>query len=233
MEQLQTCYIQHFGEKLPLPQYMSMYDCWQVSSQKKMPAQPETTTDPVTVVLETPAGSVKWQPASRIECKFCNINVTSMKLPYVLSYPSTAVSTPIKVPQKEQLQKATMPSFLSDSDFPILEAGVSLSKEHKSKLKDAASNVGGAPVFREAYHAQLREIHGANMRAVEAMEEDEEALTGRRRKRAFNSEMVNGLMQDVRREIAAEGQLVTKEMVRRMFNLMQNLKIFVRFMSEW
>lgn len=142
-----------------------------------------------------------------------------MKLVCVLSYPSTAVSTPIKVPPKEQRQRATMPSFLSDTDFPVLEAGVSLAKEHRGKLNDAASNVCAAPVFREAYHAQLREIHGANMRAVEAMEEDEEALSGRRRKRVLNSDMVNSLMQDVRREIAAEGQLVTKEMVRRTFNL--------------
>lgn len=133
----------------------------------------------------------------------------------VLSYPSTAVSTPIKVPQKEQLRKATnLPNFLSESNFPALEAGVSLTKEHRSKLRDAASNGGGAHVFREAYHAQLREVHGANMRAVEAMEEDEEAPTGWRRKRALDSDMVNSLMHDARREIAAEGQLVTKEMVR-------------------
>lgn len=125
-----------------------------------------------------------------------------------------------------------MPRFLSDSDFPVLESGASLTKEHRSKLKDAASNAGGAPAFREAYHAQLREVHGANMRAVEAMEEDEEALTVRRRKRAFDSDMVNSLMQDVRREIAAEGQLVTKEMVRRTFNLKQHLNIFLYFMSE-
>lgn len=51
------------------------------------------------------------------------------------------------------------------------------------------------------------------MRAVEAMEADEEELKGRRRIRDINPDTVNSLMEDVIREIAAEGELVTEEKV--------------------
>uniref|UniRef100_A0A3Q3K307 HTH OST-type domain-containing protein n=1 Tax=Monopterus albus TaxID=43700 RepID=A0A3Q3K307_MONAL len=70
-----------------------------------------------------------------------------------------------------------------------------------------------APVFRDCYHAQLREVHGANMRAVEAMEEDQAELTRKRTNRTLDVDSVNSLMEEVRREIAAEGNLVTKEMM--------------------
>lgn len=115
---------------------------------------------------------------------------------------------------KEQKQQTAIPSHvLSDFDFPTLEAGVNLTKEQKKKSKDVSSNVSNAPVFRDAYHAQLREVHGANMRAVEAMENDEENLAVKWRRVAINPDRVNGLVEDVIREIAAKGELVTKEKV--------------------
>ncbi|KAM8729268.1 uncharacterized protein AB9X84_026582 isoform 1-T2 [Acanthopagrus schlegelii] len=125
-------------------------------------------------------------------------------------------------PEKEQQQKATASSFLSSSDFPVLGADVSMTKEQKRKVRGATQKEGGAPMFRESYHAQLREVHGANMRAIEALEEDEEDLTGRKRKRVLNQDTVNSLMEDVRRDIAAEGELVTKEkVISRVCELMQ------------
>lgn len=70
-----------------------------------------------------------------------------------------------------------------------------------------------APVFREAYHAQLREVHGDNMRRMEALGEGGE-VTGWRRKRPWDQETLNSLMEDVIRDLAAEGELVTTEKVR-------------------
>ncbi len=165
MEQLQTHYAKHFGEPLPLAQYMSLYDSCQSSVPKKLPTQPEPTADPVTVVWDkTPGGQH---------------------------------------------------THFSDSDFPVLGTDASLTKEQKSKMRDATQGEGRLPVFRDAYHAQLREVHRTNMQAVQAMEEDEEELTGRRRKRVLDQDSVNSLMEDVIREIAAKGDLVTKDKVRR------------------
>ncbi|XP_059180709.1 uncharacterized protein wu:fj29h11 [Centropristis striata] len=122
----------------------------------------------------------------------------------------------------EEHQQLPVSNFLSGSDFPALGADVSSTKEKKSKIREAPKRDGGAAVFREAYHAQLREVHGANMRAVEAMEEDAEELTGRRRNRVMDQDSVNSLMEDVIRQIAAEGELVTKEkVISRVCRLMQ------------
>nr|XP_046232573.1 protein NO VEIN isoform X2 [Scatophagus argus] len=125
-------------------------------------------------------------------------------------------------PVKDQQQQDILSNFLSASDFPALGEDVSLTKEKKSKNRGATQRESNAPVFREAYNAQLREVHGANMRAVEAMEKDEDELTGRRVKRALDPDMVNSLMKEVIREIAAEGELVTKDkVISRVCELMQ------------
>lgn len=115
--------------------------------------------------------------------------------------------------KEQKQQRAVLSNALSDFDFPTLEAGVNLTKEQKKKSKDASSNVSNTPMFRDDYHAQLREVHGANMRAVEAMENDEENLAAKWRRIAINPDRVNGLIEDVIREIAAKGELVTKEKV--------------------
>ncbi|KAF1374253.1 hypothetical protein PFLUV_G00248000 [Perca fluviatilis] len=125
-------------------------------------------------------------------------------------------------PEEERQQQAIASNFLSDSDFPVLGADVSSTKEKKSNIRDATQKKGSATVFREGYHAQLREVHGANMRAVEAVVQDEEELTGRRRNRVLDQDSVNSLMEDVIRDIAAEGELVTKEkVISRVCRLMQ------------
>lgn len=72
-------------------------------------------------------------------------------------------------------------------------------------------------MFRDGFHAQLRETHGANMRAVEAAEKDEKGHRWRRKN--LDSDVVNNLMEDLIRQIAEEGELVTKEKVRRKKNL--------------
>lgn len=135
---------------------------------------------------------------------------SSILINMCLLYLSTAAQNVMGEHEKEQQQQATVSNFLSGSDFPVLWADVNLTKEQKGKIRDPTQREGSAPVFREAYHAQLREVHGANMRAVEATEE----LTGRRRNRVLDEDMVNNLMDDVIRDIAAEGELVTKEKVR-------------------
>ncbi|XP_069563541.1 uncharacterized protein [Brachyistius frenatus] len=187
MDQLQTCYLQQFGQQLPLKQYMSLYDSWE---SKTLPAQPEPTAEPKTSA---------WQ---------------------------TAAATPslMREPEKEQ-QGATGSNFLSGSDFPELGADKSMKRELKSKVREANQRPANAPVFSEAYHAQLREIHGGNMRAMEAMEEDEEDATRRRRRnRAMDPETVNGLTESVIREIAADGELVTKEkVISRLYTLIPSL----------
>ncbi|XP_054860684.1 uncharacterized protein wu:fj29h11 isoform X4 [Amphiprion ocellaris] len=122
---------------------------------------------------------------------------------------STATQNLAKEPKNNQ-QPVAGPSFLSGMDFPKLRADRNLTKEQKGKVRDVNPREGSAPIFRESYHAQLREVLGGNMRAVEAMEEDEE-LIGRRGNRAMDPDTVNSLMASVIRELAAEGELVTKE----------------------
>ncbi|KAF3854058.1 hypothetical protein F7725_014746 [Dissostichus mawsoni] len=114
-----------------------------------------------------------------------------------------------KEPEKEQQQQAIASNFLSD--FPAL--GEDVTRQKKSKTKDVTKKEGRGSIFREAYHAQLREVHGANMRAVEALQVDGEEFTGSKRKRVLDHDSINSLMEDVIRDIAAEGELVTKEKV--------------------
>lgn len=111
---------------------------------------------------------------------------------------------PVKEPPKTELQQAPVSKLLSGSD---------LTREQRSKLRGPPLKESGAPVFREAYYSQLREVHGANMRAMEAAGRNEEDPSERRRRRAVNPDSVNDLMEDVIREIAAGGELVTKEKV--------------------
>lgn len=115
-------------------------------------------------------------------------------------------------PGNEQPAAAGL-SFLTGSDFSGAE--MSSTKEQRGKVRDGNQREAGTPVFRDAYYAQLREIHGGNMRATEAMEDDDEDLTGRwRRNRAMDPDKVNDLMKRAIQEIAADGELVTKEKVK-------------------
>lgn len=96
------------------------------------------------------------------------------------------------------------PGNLSTSDFPVL--GSKMPNAEEKKLKE-----GRGLVFHESYYSQVREVHGANMRAAEALLEDE-GHVGRRRK-AMSSNDVNCLVEDVMRALAAEGEHVTIERV--------------------
>lgn len=91
--------------------------------------------------------------------------------------------------------------------------GSNLTKEQISKLRGADLKESSASVFREAYYDQMREAHQDNMRAVEAMEESKGDPAERRQRKGLNPDTVNSLIEDVIREIAAEGELVTKEKV--------------------
>ncbi|XP_017271683.1 protein NO VEIN isoform X2 [Kryptolebias marmoratus] len=123
-----------------------------------------------------------------------------------------ATRNPTKSPEKERQPENEL-NILAESDFPALGAAVSLTKEErKAGAKDATPKTATVRVFRDAYHAQLREVHGGNMRAVEAMEEDDE-LTSRRRNRNIDADYVNSVVENAIREIASEGELVTKEKV--------------------
>ncbi|XP_034083344.1 protein NO VEIN isoform X4 [Gymnodraco acuticeps] len=137
-------------------------------------------------------------------------NVPSQSEP-IAEPKTTAVAWDIKKePEKEQQQQQPIASnFLSD--FPAL--GEDVTRQKKSKTKDVTKKEGRGSIFREAYHAQLREVHGANMRAVEALQVDGEEFTGSKRKRVLDHDSINSLMEDVIRDIAAEGELVTKEKV--------------------
>nr|XP_019938379.1 PREDICTED: uncharacterized protein LOC109626689 [Paralichthys olivaceus] len=115
-------------------------------------------------------------------------------------------------PEKSQQQPVSTLDLLSGTEFPKLGSDVNMNKAQKTKVKDTQRG-DTFPVFNEAYHAQLREVHGAQMRAVEAMEGNEEELTGRRWHRSMDPDAVNSLMEGVIRDIASEGELVTKEMV--------------------
>lgn len=68
------------------------------------------------------------------------------------------------------------------------------------------------------------------MRAVEAAEEDGGHRF--RKGRILDPNMVNDLMEDVMRQIAEEGELVTKEKVRRKQNLKFHFYICVLFLRK-
>ncbi|KAM7382188.1 hypothetical protein PAMA_012854 [Pampus argenteus] len=146
---------------------------------------------------------------------------------------TTATQNLTRNPEKKQQQLSVASNVLSGSEFPALSADVNVSKDQKSKIR-VTEKEGSATGFNESYHAQLREVHGANVRAVEAMEEDDEELAGRRRNKILDHETINSLMEDVRRDIAAEGELVTKDKVlSRVCKLMQISSVEAGRIKHW
>ncbi|XP_034717175.1 protein NO VEIN isoform X2 [Etheostoma cragini] len=154
--------------------------------------------------------------------------------PNTVGLQTTTAQGLMQEPEEKQQQQANASNFLSDSDFPVLGADMSSTKEKKSKIRDATPKKGSVTVFREAYHAQLREVHGDTMRAVEAMMQDEDELAGRRRNRVLDQDSVNSLMEDVIRDIAAGGELVTKEkVISRVCSLMQIPSLEAGRIQHW
>lgn len=92
-------------------------------------------------------------------------------------------------------------------DFPPLGTRHSRAEERRTRDGQEGSNL----VFRDAHHALLREVHGANVRAVEAMEETSEAVD--RRKKRLSQDDINSLAEDTIRDMASEGEHVTVEKV--------------------
>lgn len=101
-------------------------------------------------------------------------------------------------------------SLTSVMDFPPLGTRRSRAEERKTRDHQEGSNM----VFRDAHHAQLREVHGANVRALEALEAANETReTVDRRKKRPSQDEVNSLAEDAIRDIASEGEHVTVEKV--------------------
>lgn len=124
----------------------------------------------------------------------------------------TATQNPTNGAEGETRPEAG-PTLLTASEFPALGASASATTEKKSKAKEASKKDGSASVFRERHYAQQREVHGGNMRALDAMEEGEENLKSRRRNRDMDPEWINSVAESAIRDIASEGELVTKEKV--------------------
>uniref|UniRef100_A0A1A7X528 HTH OST-type domain-containing protein n=2 Tax=Iconisemion striatum TaxID=60296 RepID=A0A1A7X528_9TELE len=105
------------------------------------------------------------------------------------------------------------PNLLADNDFPVLGAAAKTTKEKKKTVKQVTQREGSAPFFTEAYNSQLRMVHGGNMRALEAIEDDDDDQRSRRRSKVIDPDWINTMALSAIREIAADGELVTKEKV--------------------
>lgn len=212
MEQLQNCYFFQYSEQLPLTQYMALYDNVEAgASPKSLPTKAEpaaATADPNAGTSQKSAGrQTGHHPSSCREQFLVCADETTTPL-----CPSTASNG---LTEKQQQQRPdTTSDLLSSLDFPELGAKSNATKGQKRKVAEAVKKEGGFPVFKDSYHAQLREVHGDNVRAVQSLQEDDEELTGKRRRGNMSPEKINSLMEDVIREIAAEGELVTEEKVR-------------------
>ncbi|KAI2658823.1 Protein NO VEIN [Labeo rohita] len=181
-----------FGSALPLKLYMSLYDS-QTAKQFSSSSPVVNNKQAGAKCLETPQKT--GEEAKKVQ-----------PLPYVVNDQVVRSKAGSPLLQFQSLTAPIMatPSNLSASDFPVL--GTTLPKAEEKKLKE-----GRGPVFNESYYSQVREVHGADMRAAEALLEDENNI-GRRRK-AMNAQDVNCLVEDVMRALAAEGEHVTIERV--------------------
>ncbi|KAK0132689.1 hypothetical protein N1851_032434 [Merluccius polli] len=146
------------------------------------------------------------------------------------SLPSGALPTmapPTGAPPTTAPPTGAPPTDPSDEDFPALGAAVPAAAKEPRWATPTRPLAGeerrNSPVFMDAYHTQLRRVHGANMRAAEALlAEDNEDGKGRRRNRVLDPETVNNLAEGVIRDLAADGELVTQEkVVSRVCMLMQ------------
>ncbi|XP_042590813.1 uncharacterized protein LOC109099997 isoform X2 [Cyprinus carpio] len=204
--QLQNGFFLLFGSALPLDRYMSLYDnhtAKQLSSS-------------CLVVNNKPAGAKCLETQKKIVEEVKKVQ----PMPVVVNEQvvRSKAGSPLLRFQSLTVPSMAAPSDLSASDFPVL--GSTLTKAEEKKLKE-----GRGPVFNESYYSQVRDVHGANVRAAEALLEDEDNV-GRRRK-AMSPKDVNCLVEDVMRALAAEGEHVTIErVISRVCSLLQvsNLK---------
>ncbi|XP_041077227.1 protein NO VEIN-like isoform X2 [Polyodon spathula] len=146
----------------------------------------------------TPAAAVKRKPPMAAAA------VKKQQSPQPADSPGARVAI-------EQIKETTpgvqaQPAVNSPADFPVL--GGKLSRSEQKELKEEAmkKQKSSSPVFKEAYHSQMREMHMSNMQAVEALQADD-MLGGDRRR--VNVEEANALATEFIRAIASDGEHVT------------------------
>ncbi|RXM31499.1 hypothetical protein EOD39_1724 [Acipenser ruthenus] len=123
--------------------------------------------------------------------------------------PKTTTEGPSQVFQWQPVAASPPPS-LKSADFP--ELGGKISKSEQKKLKEEAmkKQKSSTPVFKDAYHSQMREMHTSNMQDIEALQAGDMMGGGRRR---VSVEEANALATEFIRAIASEGEHVTIEKV--------------------
>ncbi|XP_051530357.1 uncharacterized protein LOC127427065 isoform X2 [Myxocyprinus asiaticus] len=195
ISELQNGYFFLFGSALPLKLYMSLYD--------NHTAKPLPSSGPILdqgeagkKCLAAPPQNTKEEP-KMVQPKPMPIGVDEQVVwsktgSPLLQFPTLTVSP------------MATPGNLFTRDFPAL--GSKLSKDEEKKLKEDRG-----PVFNDSFYSQLREVHGANIRAAEALLNDEDTV--KRRRKAVSPDDVNSLAEDVMRALSAEGEHVTSERV--------------------
>ena len=126
-------------------------------------------------------------------------------------------------PPLVQPKEASPPDGLASSDFPPLGAATPSKAEERRRQRTTSTpdrERESSVTFHDAYHAQLRERHGANVRAAEALEafEGGGGSRERRSRKIVSPSDVDSLAEDVIRSLAARGELVTVERVRLLRN---------------
>lgn len=141
------------------------------------------------------------------------------KLVHVLKTCVLILTTTAKPKQQKELNKKQQAIEAASLNRPDTSAATNMATGEKSRAKEGNS--------LDAYYAQMREVHGRNMRASEARREP----TCWRNNRAADPEAINRLAESVMRDIAAEGDLVTTERVGdAVFTLTEN---FVLVLVLW
>ncbi|RXN00805.1 hypothetical protein EOD39_8678 [Acipenser ruthenus] len=180
---LQKAYYLHYKTPLPLQQYISLYDA--VAIQQIKETTPGVEAQPA---VNSPAESTQLKA------------VTPQK---------TTTEGPLQVFQWQPIAASPAPS-LKSADFPLLLGKLSRSEQKKLKEEAMKKQKSSTPVFKEAYHSQLREMHTSNMQDIEALQADDMLGGGRRR---VSVEEANALATEFIRAIASDGEHVTIEKV--------------------
>ncbi|XP_056626776.1 uncharacterized protein wu:fj29h11 isoform X3 [Triplophysa dalaica] len=106
----------------------------------------------------------------------------------------------------------TTSNNLSTLEFPALRS------KAEEKLKECKG-----PVFYESFYSQLREVHSANVRAADALQE----YSSGRRRQDMSADDVNSLAENVIRALAADGEHVSIDRVTsRLCSLLQVSSLF-------
>uniref|UniRef100_A0A3B4B300 HTH OST-type domain-containing protein n=1 Tax=Periophthalmus magnuspinnatus TaxID=409849 RepID=A0A3B4B300_9GOBI len=193
-------------------QFNSSTKTWQACSVDELDLKVALNLSPMLQVLQK--FNLDNPPMQKLQS--CYLEHFGSELPfgqYLSLYDQWEMSLSTRKNPKVPPVTAASSSLLSDNDFPALGVKVSQKQSTTTETADAPKpkKSSSSNVFTEGYHRQLREVHGANMRAVEALEE----IVGgpRHWSRRLERDNVDNLMKDMIREIASEGELVTKEQV--------------------